>query len=80
MLKLLRERDVLFATVFVFVFIWLMKFSFVHLSALDPIEKAIEDFDYTDICYKYKKENPSNATPGNIVVVEEIHAKRLQSK
>lgn len=63
------NKDVVFSTVFVFLGVLLLKYSVVHLHALDPIEKALSDFDYNDLVFKHRSENTLPAE-GNVVVVE----------
>ncbi len=63
------NKDVVFSTLFVFLGVWLLHFSVIHLHALDPIEKALSDFDYADLVYKYRSENTVPAV-GDVVVVE----------
>ena len=63
------NKDVVFSTVFVFLGVLLLKYSVVHLHALDPIEKALSDFDYNDLVFKHRSENTLPAE-SNVVVVE----------
>jgi CHASE2 domain-containing sensor protein len=70
--KLFRDKDILFSTLFVFVFIGLLKLSFVHLPHLDPIHAAFEDFDITDMVYQHKRDNPADVDLNSPVVVAEI--------
>ncbi len=64
-------RDTLLATIFIYACIFLFALLAIHLSALDPIHKALADFDYTDLAFKIKDESADEAlTAKNIVVVE----------
>ncbi len=50
--KYLYERDTIFATAWVFIFILAVKFlPLPNLHFLDPMEIALEDFDFNDIAY-----------------------------
>jgi CHASE2 domain-containing sensor protein len=50
--KYLYERDTIFATAWVFIFILAVKFlPMPNIHFFDPIEIALEDFDFNDIAY-----------------------------
>lgn len=63
------NKDVVFSTLFVFLGVLLLKYSVVHLHALDPIEKALSDFDYADLVFKHRSEN-TQPGEGEVIVVE----------
>ncbi|MFN8285744.1 MAG: CHASE2 domain-containing protein [Chitinophagales bacterium] len=64
------NKDIIFSTIFVFLCVWALKYSIVNLHALDPIEKALSDFDYGDLVYKHRKENAKPDANGKVVIVE----------
>lgn len=59
--KYLYERDTIFATAWVFAFILMVKvLTFLpNIHFFDPIEIALEDFDFNDISYSKMKEPSS---------------------
>ena len=65
-------RDTLLATVFIYACMGVFAFFAIHLSALDPIHKALADFDYTDLAFKIKNENSSDALLSKEIVVVEL--------
>lgn len=60
--------DTFFATLFIFVAVWLLRLVMINSGFLDPFERAFRDFQYTDILYsKIRKEQQKIDT--NIVLV-----------
>lgn len=64
------NKDIIFSTLFVFLCVWALKYSVVNLHALDPIEKALSDFDYGDLVYKHRKEHSRPDANSKVVIVE----------
>lgn len=70
-------RDTLLATVFIFLSIFLFAQLAIHLGALDPIHKALADFDYTDLAYKIPHESADEALAAKQIVIVELGKDRL---
>jgi len=68
-MKYLFERDTLFATLMVFIGIWLFSHLPFNTHILDPIRLALHDFDYNDIAYSrlHKGENTKMDTSITII-------------
>lgn len=70
--KYLYERDTIFATAWVFLFIIGVKFFPIHnIHFFDPMETALEDFDFNDIAYS-KLEKSERTPPDRRVVIINI--------
>lgn len=68
--KYLYERDTLFATAWVFIFIVMVKFlPLPNMHLFDPMKIALEDFDLNDISYSKLKKTEGNILDDRIVVV-----------
>lgn len=67
--KYLYERDTLFATLWVFIFIVLLGSIPLNLTTLNPLKLGLKDFDFNDLVYS--KLGKTNATPidSNIVII-----------
>jgi CHASE2 domain-containing sensor protein len=65
--KYLYERDTIFATAWVFIFIVAVKFLPLHLHFFDPMKLALEDFDFNDI--SYSKLGKAERTPPDSTIV-----------
>jgi CHASE2 domain-containing sensor protein len=83
--KYLYERDTIFATAWVFIFILAVKFlPMPNIHFFDPVEIALEDFDFNDIAYSnLGKGNYANKEQGDttkfdhrIVLINIGHADR----
>ncbi len=77
--KYLYERDTIFALAWVFILILVVPLIPLHLHFFDPIEKAMEDFDYDDIAFS--KLGKTAAVKGNlqenrIVIIDIGHLDR----
>lgn len=73
--KYLYERDTIFATIWVFIFILLIKIiPFHNLHFFDPLKLALEDFDITDMTFSNFK-GPDNLDD-RIVIINIGHADR----
>src|SRR5690349_22832002 len=49
--KYLTERDTLFATLWVFIFIIVLSLIPLRLGILNPVKLGLKDFDFNDITY-----------------------------
>jgi CHASE2 domain-containing sensor protein len=66
--KYLYERDTILATAWVFTFILLVKIiPMPNIHFFDPVEIALEDFDFNDITYS-KLKGPDNYDPRVVIV------------
>jgi CHASE2 domain-containing sensor protein len=63
------HRDVFLATVFTFVGLFLLKLIFFNTHYLDPISRAIEDFQFTDLYYSKLQQEHATDVNKNIVLV-----------
>lgn len=68
--SLFTDKDVIFSTLFVFAFIGLLKFSFVHIPHLDPIYAAFQDYEFSDLVYRHRAETATVDPESKVVVVE----------
>ncbi len=68
--KYLYERDTIFATAWVFVFILMVKvLPLPNMHFFDPIEIALEDFDFNDITYSKLKKTVGDSLDRHIVII-----------
>ncbi|HWC52312.1 MAG TPA: CHASE2 domain-containing protein [Chitinophagaceae bacterium] len=68
--KYLYERDTIFATAWVFIFILLVKvLPLPNMHFFDPIEIALEDFDFNDITYSKLKTTVGDTLDKRIVII-----------
>jgi CHASE2 domain-containing sensor protein len=68
--KYLYERDTIFATAWVFIFILAVKFlPMPNIHFLDPIEIALEDFDFNDMAYSKLGKSEYTPRDTNIVII-----------
>ncbi len=67
--KYLLERDTLFATLWVFIFIIVLGLIPVNFYVLNPIKLALKDFDFNDLSYAKLKKGENTDFDKNIVVV-----------
>jgi CHASE2 domain-containing sensor protein len=75
--KYLYERDTIFATLWVFIFIVAVKFFPFNLHILDPMKYAMQDFDFNDLAYsKYFDKGDNTPLDENIKIVNIGHADR----
>jgi CHASE2 domain-containing sensor protein len=63
------HRDVFFATLFTFAGLFLLKLIFFNSHYLDPISKAIEDFQFTDLYYSKLQQDNASEVNKDIVLV-----------
>ena len=75
--KYLYERDTIFATAWVFLFIIGVKFFPIHnIHFFDPMELALEDFDFNDMAYSKKIKSNDSLLDKRIVIINVGHADR----
>ncbi|HEX7845284.1 MAG TPA: CHASE2 domain-containing protein [Chitinophagaceae bacterium] len=75
--KYLYERDTIFATLWVFVFIIVLGSIPLNLGVINPIKLSMKDFDSNDMSYsKYLKKAEHTALDKNITIVNIGHADR----
>jgi CHASE2 domain-containing sensor protein len=68
--KYLYERDTILATAWVFTFILAVKFlPLPNIHFLDPMEIALEDFDFNDIAYSKLKKSEDIHPDNRIVII-----------
>jgi CHASE2 domain-containing sensor protein len=63
------HRDVFLATVFTFAGLFLLKLIFFNTHYLDPISRAIEDFQFTDLYYSKLQQHSASDVNTDIVLV-----------
>ena len=73
--KYLFERDTIFATLSVFVFLVLLGLIPINFYVLNPMKLALKDFDFNDIAYA-KLEKKAKTFENRIVIVNIGHADR----
>ncbi len=75
--KYLYERDTIFATIWVFIFIFVLGSIPLNLGVINPIKLGLKDFDSNDMSYSKlgKAENTASLTK-SIVIVNIGHADR----
>lgn len=74
--KYLMERDTLFATLWVFIFIFVLGSIPLNLGILNPVKLGLKDFDFNDLYYSKVGNKQKNELDSNIVVVNIGHADR----
>jgi CHASE2 domain-containing sensor protein len=79
--KYLFERDTIFATIWVFIFIVGLGSIPLNLGSLNPIKLSLKDFDFTDVSYSnlgkaQLKEGKNNKFDNRIVIVNIGNADR----
>ena len=65
---LFNQINFIFATLFVLFGVWILRFSAMNLDNLKPVANAAQDFDYSDILFRYKANKPPSYSP--IVIVD----------
>ena len=76
--KYLYERDTLFATVAVFVFLILLGMIPVNFYVLNPMKLALKDFDFNDVAYAKAHKDEKIKMDHRIVIVNTGHLDRAQ--
>lgn len=75
--KYLVERDTLFATIWVFIFIFALGAIPLNLGIMNPIKLGLKDFDFNDISYsKLGKSSDTPIDTSHIVIINIGHADR----
>ncbi|MGB3007099.1 MAG: CHASE2 domain-containing protein, partial [Chitinophagaceae bacterium] len=67
--KYLVERDTIFATIWVFIFIFLLGSIPLNLGTLNPIKLGLKDFDFNDMTYSKLEKADTTHIDSNIVIV-----------
>ena len=67
--KYLYERDTVFATLWVFIFIFVLGSIPLNLGTLNPIKLAMKDFDMNDLSYAKLGKGSDSGLDSNIVVI-----------
>lgn len=76
--KYLYERDTIFATVWVFVFIGLLASIPINVGVVNPIKMNLKDFDFNDITYSKLGQDEKAPREDSIVVINIKKADRAQ--
>lgn len=74
--KYLYERDTIFATLWVFIFIGFISVFSLNTHFLDPIKLALEDFELNDISYSKLSKSDKTPVDSRIVIVNIGYADR----
>ena len=67
--KYLYERDTLFATIAVFVFLILLGMIPINFYVLNPMKTALKDFDFNDIAYAKLEKGKNDSIDRRIIIV-----------
>src|SRR5688572_14938536 len=67
--KYLYERDTIFATIWVFLFIVILGSIPLNLSVLNPVKLGLKDFDFNDISYSKLDKTNQHLLDSNIVII-----------
>jgi len=76
--KYLYERDTIFATFAVFVFLILLGMIPINFYVLNPMKLALKDFDFNDISYAKLEKGQHNPIDNRIVIVNTGHLDRAE--
>lgn len=68
--KYLAERDTMFATVWVFIFIVVLGSIPLNLGALNPLKLGLKDFDFNDLYYSHIGEEQKNNIDTNLIIID----------
>lgn len=74
--KYLYDKDTIFSTIWVFIFILVLGSIPLNLGILNPIKLGLKDFDFNDIFYSKVGNNQRKDVDSNIVVINIGHANR----
>lgn len=74
--KYLAERDTIFATIWVFVFIFALSLIPLNLGIMNPIKLGLKDFDFNDITYSKLGKKPDLLVDKRITIVNIGYADR----
>ena len=67
--KYLYERDTIFATLWVFIFIIVLGLVPINFYFLNPLKLALKDFDFNDIAYAKLKKGTDTPVDNRIVII-----------
>ncbi len=67
--KYLYERDTIFATLWVFVFIVVLGLIPINFYFLNPLKLALKDFDFNDMAYAKLKKGSDSQINTNVVII-----------
>lgn len=76
--KYLYERDTIFATIAVFVFLVLLGLIPINFYVLNPMKLALKDFDFNDITYAKLEKGQDNPIDPRIAIVNIGHLDRAE--
>ena len=76
--KYLYERDTLFATFSVFVFLILLGMIPINFYVLNPMKTALKDFDFNDIAYAKLEKGKYDSIDRRIIIVNTGHLDRAE--
>jgi hypothetical protein len=76
--KYLYERDTLFATISVFIFLILLGMIPINFYVLNPMKLALKDFDFNDFAYAKAHKDDSIKVDRRIVIVNTGHLDRAE--
>jgi CHASE2 domain-containing sensor protein len=76
--KYLYERDTLFATIGVFIFLIVLGMIPINFYVLNPMKLALKDFDFNDIAYAKAHKDDSIKVDRRIVIVNTGHLDRAE--
>src|SRR5688572_28168173 len=74
--KYLYERDTIFATIWVFLFIIILGSIPLNLYVLNPLKQALQDFDFNDLTYAKLEKAEKTPFDSRIVIVNIGHEDR----
>jgi len=74
--KYLYERDTIFATIWVFIFIFGLGLIPLNLGIMNPVKLGLKDFDFNDLSYSKLGKAQNSPLDSNIVVINIGYADR----
>ena len=74
--KYLYERDTIFATIWVFLFIVILGSIPLNLGSLNPIKLSLKDFDFNDLAYSKLGQGKNTDLDNNIKIIDIGQANR----
>jgi CHASE2 domain-containing sensor protein len=74
--KYLTERDTLFATLWVFIFIFALNAIPLNLGVMNPLKLGLKDFDFNDLSYKNFIKSSKGKYDNRITIVNIGHLNR----
>ncbi len=76
--KYLTERDTIFATIWVFLFIFILGSIPLNLGSLNPIKLGLKDFDFNDIAYSKLQVGEEPRIDTRVVIINIDQANRAE--